>query len=161
MGFSAVGISEARENGVASGIGLVAFFTFVSAFFCTILGLVITIVANVATDHQDDYAAYGLEAIKDGNTITGDFVLGTGILTSNATYTFYDNSNGAIHLEKVEASDIALYEDSAKPYVVEYIGCHLKPNWLAPCLTDDPRFVEIHVPPGSVKNQINLDLNGN
>lgn len=154
------GIKEAGSD-PESGLLLACGGVPLSALLCLLLCGGLTAICNVATDHRDEYTTLGLEAIRDGSSINGEFVLGTGILTSDATYTFYANNHGAIHLEKVDASEITLYEDSGKPYVIEYTGCQLEPSWLASCLDDGPRYVEIHVPPGSVKNQINLNLNGN
>lgn len=144
--------SADSEPGVTTVIAA-PLFTFVMIFFPGIA------IANAATDHRDSFRTFEVVALRDGTGQSGGYVLGTGSNDTTGRFMFYRRDGDAVRLENVDADGIRLFEDTDRPYVVQFTGCHLKPDWLAPCFSDAPVFTELHVPKGSVRNKIDLSLN--
>lgn len=136
-----------------------AFVSAVCAAFLVFLG--ITVVANLAVSHDDEYRTVELVALRDGTGNEGHYVLGSGATISTGNYVFYHREGAGKRLVNIESSGVMLYEDTDKPYARQYLTCALSVRWLAPCFTDGAQFTELHVPPGSVVNNIDLDLNEN
>lgn len=118
-------------------------------------------IANATLTHHDHYRSVPLIALRDGSAQTSDYVLGSGGSDATMKYTFYWRDGDAERLVNVDASDIRLFEDSTKPYAVQFTGCDLSKPWIADCLNDAPSFTELHVPPGSVHSKFDLNLNSN
>lgn len=72
---------------------------------------------------------------------------------------FYYQDGAAKRLVNVDGSRVGLYEDSKNAWAIEFTGCDLSWDLVSPCFNNGPRFVEIHVPPGSVKTRVDLALN--
>ena len=115
--------------------------------------------ANLALAHQDLYQRVRLVAIRDGSGVNGTFVWGTGSVGSTGNYRFYYQDGAAKQLVNVDGSKVKLFEDSQDAYAILFMGCDLSPAWVAPCFSNLEAWNEIHVPPGSVKSQIDLGLN--
>lgn len=115
--------------------------------------------ANLAFDHKDHYERLNLVAIRDGSGVQGAYVWGSGGIGSTGNYMFYYQDGPAKRLANVDGSRVNLFEDSQDAYAINYTGCDLSQSWVAPCFTNGGRVVEIHVPPGSVKTQVDLSLN--
>lgn len=135
-------------------MGLVMGFVSGALMFGTVLGL-----GNWLLDQDNHFEKVGLVAIRDGSSLTGAFVWGSGEIGPTGKYSFYYQDGAAKRLVSVDSSGIGLYEDSKDAYAVIYTGCDLNPDWVAPCMDNGPHFTEIHVPPGTVKAQTSLALN--
>ncbi len=144
--------------GFVLGETVVSFFSaiaFVAIFFGG-MGI-----ANLSFDHEDHYAQVELVALRDSTGQTSNYVWGTGSSVGTGNYVFYYREGGASRLVNLNATEVLLYEDTDKPYAVIYEGCELSASWVAECFSNSPRFTELHVPPGSVVQQIDLDLGEN
>ena len=117
-----------------------------------------TAIANVSVDHQNYYKKYDLVAIRDTTSVGGEFFLGSGAIGGTGNYVFYYRDGKAKQLVNVDGADVKVYEDTDKPYAIQFAGCDLKPNWLADCFHSDPSWTEIHVPAGSIREGVNLNL---
>lgn len=116
-------------------------------------------IANLTLSHHDHYERLQLVAIRDGTGIDGAFVWGSGAIGSTGNYMFYYREGNAVRLANIDGSSVALFQDSHDAYAIEFTGCTLSWDWLAPCFSQDGQVNEIHVPKGTVKTKINLGLN--
>ena len=152
-------IGEIRSGEVAFGILLEVLSLLIVALVFFGAGMGVNALANLAVDHDDHYRTVELAALRDGTGQTGQYVWGTGSTSASANYVFYYLDGGAKRLVNINSADVRLYEDSDKPYAIQYTGCDLSPTWVGACFDNGPRFVELHVPAGSVRNQVDLTLN--
>jgi hypothetical protein len=153
-------IFEGQDFGFFSGLGVFAGGTIFAGMIGFCCGMLTVGIGNLALDHNDHYRTVNLIALRDGTGQTGEYFLGTGTTDTTGKYVFYfADSDGARHLVNIDSADVRLYEDSPKPYAIQYMGCDLSAKWVGACITGEPRFVEIHVPTGSIRNQVDLNLN--
>ncbi|MGW5519048.1 hypothetical protein [Nocardia africana] len=149
-----------QDFGLWDAVGTLAAFIVGAGMVGILTGAATTVVGNLASEHHDHYRTVELVALRDGTGQTGQYFLGTGTTDTTGKYVFYyADSDGARRLVNIDAGDIRLYEDSAKPYAIQYTGCELAASWVGDCFDNGPRFVELHVPAGSVRNQVDLALN--
>lgn len=152
-------IDEVFYDSVGFGIVFETMFLILTAAVALGAWAGVNGIANLAVDHDDHYRTVELAALRDGTGQAGQYVWGTGTTSASANYVFYYLDDGAKRLVNIDSTDVRLYEDSDKPYAIQYTGCDLTPSWVGECFDNGLRFVEIHVPAGSVRNQVDLALN--
>lgn len=114
---------------------------------------------------------YEIASLDDTENFKGSFLLGTGSMGSNQTFTFYRKTNdGGYKRDYVYASKTTIYEDeNNKPYIqINKSGRkHYKSKWVfwvllfnhynAEVNYKHTKSIEFHVPENTIIKEINLD----
>ncbi|QLF83461.1 hypothetical protein SEA_NICEHOUSE_248 [Rhodococcus phage NiceHouse] len=99
-----------------------------------------------------------IQTISDSTQVNGKFVLGTGYVNEKLTYTFYEPQAGGFSLiKRVDADGVKVFEDSEEPYLTRRGDCSINTDWVWKCNNvNSAQVMEIHVPKGSITNNIQL-----
>lgn len=129
---------------------------FVSAFFC---------MGSYCDESKTVSIEEVLVSMGDSSEVRGQFYLFGGYINTESIYRYYKKEeSGAIRQEKTPVTSSVIYEDETEsPYVVltkkVYENCD---NWqwygYNECEDDELIEAEFHIPPNSVSNSFNLDL---
>lgn len=99
-----------------------------------------------------------LVTLTDERSVTGGtFFLGSGVIGTDPSYTFYTEDGGYRTMHQENARTVKVYEDTDAPYAVWTDGCvphHPALVWCFNRGSDTNRLVEIHVPAHSIKTAI-------
>lgn len=121
--------------------------------WCAIMLVVFPIGAYVIYDGEPqpyDKTTY-IETLDDNMGIYGTFVLGSGTISSEPVYTFYqEGSNGGLYLGTIPATGTPIFRDTESE---PYIKSHTCPC----CNTYKTTSYEIHVPNNTVIRHYTLD----
>lgn len=137
----------------------------VGSFFGVIAGGVLALAVNGCaypfTGTAYSTHTYQLSTLQDSPSTTGQFFLGIGEVSGNLSASFYvDSGDGYAAPQSVNDSDddIRVFQDSAKPYVIERFP-HSAHFWVGSVFNGGgtaPIF-EFHVPKGTIKQDYSLD----
>lgn len=145
-------IQDKDHNGAAMSFAFIAGF---GGIFSILVVLPISIF--VGDDVDTDPDTFYLQAINMGDTTSGRFFLGSGYIGESNVYSFYVKSNGGFYASQVDADNTFIIEEAGEPRLETYRDCVKEwalPRWFDEC---NERYV-IHVPPGSIKPMVNMDL---
>lgn len=144
------------------------FISAIALFAAFIVGVVIDApVAWVTRDKVD--ISYELAALNDGRSTQGSFFLGSGSIDSVSSFMFYAKEGDGYVLRDWPASSSKVVETDGTPravYSCDDYGTVPRPfRWTTKMILDDGwgwidcqhAFVTFYVPPGSVKQQYDLD----
>lgn len=110
--------------------------------------------------YEPDHYSYSFEvmAAKDGSEINGQFGIFGGFIEEEPYYFFYRKyANGEIIQGKIRANSTSIYQDQETRAFIKVIKSRGHFNFwgLSP---KDPTHYEIHVPEGSVTQDVEFDL---
>lgn len=115
--------------------------------------------------HQNVHTRLDLAALRDNVSSQGTFFLGTGSVQGTLSYIYYLKQGNAYQFESLDASDVTVYEDTSKPYIVVSDSCKYSWDWLVGCNSGMPNtsdskhdVIEIHVPKGTIKTNYVLNM---
>lgn len=134
----------------------------------TVFGNIIGSVNASPADIPLTPAVYTLRAIQTDNETTGQFFILAATVKNKSVYRFYqEDDRGRISMETLDADDVYLVEDGKKQ-VVSYddATCHTRNvgnKWWSPfaeagCTSAWGERTEIHIPKGSIRDQVDVDL---
>ncbi|HSX39675.1 MAG TPA: hypothetical protein VLI92_03760 [Candidatus Saccharimonadales bacterium] len=113
-----------------------------------------------------DVRKVSIVSFRDSTTLQGAFLLGSGVLQSQATYSFYEQHNDGGIVRKIFPADaVTVYQDAP-----ENIGWYIEKGFFYDCeslgfrqyLTfcdstiKSHNIFEFHIPPDSLVNDFNL-----
>lgn len=150
------GVSAWRYNGDSLD-GTVMFV--LSAAIGGSIALILSLVVGLNLYEKDTYEySFDIVAAKDGSSMHGSFSIFGGFIDEEPYYFFYRQyADGSIRQGKISADHTAIFEDQETRNYVEVTKCdsHL---WFWGFVDGcDPSY-EIHVPAGSVRQEIEFDL---
>ena len=132
---------------------------FILATISLFIGLIIALA--LPTEREKIITYHNLEALQDGNKISGNFFLGSGNINGNMCYVFYYEENGLFKMGQLRSNSVSINYVEGKP-VLETIKEMEKEdafiNYFA--LDHDCSFSTeyiMHVPKGTIKQNYNLD----
>lgn len=131
----------------------------VYAFIGGTCAFFLSLVVGLSIYEKDyDHTSFDVVAAKDGSSIQGSFSIFSGFVDEEPYYFYYRQySDGRIEQGKIPAGDTAIYEDQETHSYIEETKCdsHL---WFWGLIDGcDPTY-EIHVPAGSVRQDVEFDL---
>lgn len=136
----------------------VPFMTAIGGILSTLMLILVGFIWWVPFDYHPSETR-DLQAIKMNDNLRGSFFLGTGSIDGNPSYIFYYKTGGGYRTDKVQADNVLIIEDNTTPRIVKITES--LPSWLVfGPLKDWDHSYEIHVPSGSVKPMINMNLPG-
>lgn len=132
--------------------------TFIVGLLSTLIITLVGFVWWVPMDYRPTETR-DLQAITMNGSVHGSFFLGTGTVDDEQSYIFYYKTNGGFRTDSVPADNVLIVEDNSNPRVITITSFF--PSWLmyGPFREWDDSY-EIHVPSGSVKPMINMNLPG-
>lgn len=156
IGFAVYGVAC---DGIGFGLlsGLLGFFIGFLVAFCgsMIVGCVMSTDANTEYMLENSQA---LVALKDNNTISGRFFLGSGSINSTQYYYYAAENERGIKVDKVATSKCYIqYANS--DYRIEWYEPVFKDkwrNWFAVQMKD--QYCIVYIPDGSITEEFSVDL---
>lgn len=164
MIWFAIALVVALAIGVAEARVMKDWFSGVFVFFgsAVVGGLVASIVSllvgDFVYDKEPDQFTFDVKAAKDGSALEGRFSIFGGYINDEAYYFYYrEYGDGSIKQGKIAADRTVIYEDQeTRSYIeVTKYGQDLRLWGFNP--GGDTTY-EIHVPSGSVKQEVEFDL---
>lgn len=103
-----------------------------------------------------------IKALKDGNTVSGSFFLGTGTVDGEIEYRFMsEEEDGGLRMNTVSADDAVIYDTTDAPrvetYTYEFKSRLVRLLFGPGPLLQDAEY-RIYVPEGTVKYEYVVDL---
>jgi hypothetical protein len=138
----------------------------VGAFYGAIFGLIVAgmLPSGEIRVVEEDVQSYQLVAFEDTAAVSGSFFLGIGGFDSKAYYIYYyEDESGAIRFDKKRADwdNAAVYEEQRSDAVLRIVERHQEGSmglWGFDNRSEDDPVYEFHVPEGTVKRSVSLDL---
>ena len=147
-----------QHEGIGWGIDtfiLGAFITVgISAIICIIAGGII----SVNIDPVETHTETELVALSDGQSISGDFFLGCGVVDETTYYFYIVNTEYGMKSEKISADNVYIQYCSETPKIDRITKDFPADSWYwvgIPCWQDT--YI-MYVPEGSVTSNFNVDL---
>lgn len=132
----------------------------------TVLGLTLGAIPGMIlcvclpTPTIDKVVTHNLISLKDNNSISGSFFLGSGIINNEMRYSYYYNcGNDNYKLTSVSANNTYVKYTKDKPRIeYHYKEINSKSNWkyFSNLLSDGGYYI-IYIPEGSIKYNFVLD----
>lgn len=139
-------------------IGSVFFGLFMgfAAFAVSAVLLGLTVGALPAFSGNINTTSAPLIVIKDGNTTSGSFFLGSGVISGDASFTYYQNDNGVITLNSVPSYRASIIYTNDTPTVDKNVPA-CSNLWIPgyDCMFGHTTYV-FHIPEGSVQSSYQL-----
>ncbi len=109
--------------------------------------------------HKVPTATHPLKSIQDVSTTHGAFFLGSGVVSGDPSFFYYEQQDdGSFVLQSVAAEDATVVESSGTPRVVdEHLAIDSGWTWLTFSGTFGHKRVVFYVPPGSITTNFTLD----
>lgn len=150
-----IGIHEAKD--VDLSYGFVAFMCSGMIAGAAALFLSLLVGLNVYEPATHSYS-FDVVAAQDGSSVEGRWSIFGGFINEESYYFFYrEGSDGGIIQGKVLAANTRIYEDQETRNFIEVTKCNSFLGFWGMSDGCDPTY-EIHVPEGSVKRDVEFDL---
>lgn len=138
-------------------VGVMGFMA--GAMLGGLAAMMISLVVGLNLYEKDTYSySFDLVAAKDGSATEGRFSIFGGFINDESYYFFYrEDADGGITQGKVLTRNTRIYEDQETRNFIEVTKCdsHL---WFWGLIDGCEPTYEIHVPEGSVKRDVEFDL---
>lgn len=144
-------------------------FVFIWFFVSVVIIAPLATMAALVMTSGDTEVTTPIVSLADGQSVSGRFFLGSGVVDGHPAYTYYTGSEDTgFHLRSVSASLVTIrYTDESPRMVCEATDWRLSPSWVdfntydAPpdCDTEDGNQdrITFYVPAGSVQSNYTLD----
>lgn len=152
IGFA---VREYRRWDLASA-AMCGFFTL---FASCAAALIISLVVGIVVYDPDHYSYdFDVMAAKDGSAVQGRFGIFGGFIDEKPYYFFYREFNdGRIKQGRIPANDTAIYQDQENDAFITVHKTRAGINFWGFSEDEEPTY-EIHVPDGSVIQDVEFDL---
>lgn len=130
-------------------------------FMSALVGCAIGIFIGLALpmDTYDRVTTLKMESLQDNNSVSGHFVLGSGVIDGRMKYVFYYNVNDYYCMKQVDYEDAIIKYSEGNPKVEIHETFPTKSILNEFAIDTDiyDCFYVIYVPKGSIKNNYILD----
>ena len=143
------------------------FGTFISLFLLLIVAamLLMCLIVLIASDTLPTEYEYEstemIVALRDGQSIEGQFFLGTGSVENSPKYYYMIREDGGVRLQSVGTERAIVYETEERTPAIETYKPKFKSSkaqFFFGVHTGSNRY-KIYIPPGSVDYQFSIDMN--
>lgn len=158
VGFLIYGIKEWMDWSGFMGMMIMSVLGVCSATLYCLVVFVISFGLPVEYELTNTYEIY---ALKDNNSLQGDFYLGTGNIDGSSVYTYVRKENGGKKVSTIPTESAILYEGGTVPKIEVF-----KPTFKKGSITEKLFIVpadseynyHIYIPKDSVVNGYDVDL---
>jgi len=125
--------------------------TLISVILSIPIGLLIALF--MPHDNETIITTYEIETIKDNNSISGSFFIGSGQLEGKMKYVFYYKTDGAFKMKQLDYDKVSIKYSDNTPKVEKYIN---RSKSKFAITFKNERYI-VFVPQGTIKQNYTLD----
>lgn len=152
-------ITDYLRGGNIAGKGDNFVLLFLSVVALLALGFLIALMIPHDFEKEHSKTLYIHNTIQDNQSVSGNFILGSGSINGVMKYSFYCKSGGFIELKQVPYNKAKIKHTKGKPKVnvFKYVSSDSWVNYFSLPDFRPPTEYVIYIPKGTIKHNYNLD----